>query len=62
MYNPYDLHSFSKLYREEALNETQARHRSVRQRTNREPGARRLVELVRGSASWLLRGAWLTEQ
>jgi hypothetical protein len=61
MYNPYDIHSWSKQYREDAWREAQARHRSPLLRADRQPGTRRLVKLVRGSASWLLRGAWLAE-
>ena len=47
MYNPYDLHSWSKLYREDALREAKARHRNTRQRADREPGREHLVRLER---------------
>ena len=62
MNNPYDVHSWSKLYREDALRQARAAHRSARQRADREPGGGRLVRLVGGRASWLSRGAWLAEQ
>ncbi len=62
MNSPYNLHSsWSKLYREEALREAKARHRSARQGADREAGTGPLVKLVRGRASWLLRGTWLAE-
>ena len=62
MENPYDLHSWSKLYREDALREANAWHRNTPQQADREPATGRLAKLVRGRASWLLRGGWLAEQ
>ena len=43
MNNPYDLHSWSKQYREDALQEARMRHLVQRTRADREPrGLRRL--------------------
>ncbi len=61
MNSPYNLHCWSKLYREDALREAKARHRSARQGADREAGTGLLVKLVRGRASWLLHGRWLAE-
>jgi hypothetical protein len=61
MHNPYDLHSWSKLYREEALQETQTRHLKGRLRASR----RAQPERSRTGLAWnavlaSLRGAKFT--
>jgi hypothetical protein len=57
MNNPYDLHSWSKNYREEALQQAQTRNLVERARTSREPSGLRRVGLAWSNALTLLRGA-----
>ena len=57
MNNPYDLHSWSKQYREEALQQARTRHLVERTRTSREPCWLRRVGLAWSNALTLLRGA-----
>jgi hypothetical protein len=58
MHNPYDLHSWSKLYREEALQETQKRRLKGRLRANRqEQSERSRAGLAWGALLASLRGA-----
>lgn len=45
MNNPYDVHSWSKLYREEKLAEARGRHLVEQTRTQREPRESRRPEL-----------------
>jgi hypothetical protein len=61
MNNSYDLHSWSKQYREERLTEARGRHLLERTRASRDPrGARRSglsswrnpLALLRALASW----------
>ena len=57
MNNPYDLHSWSKHYREEALQQVQTRHLVERRRTSRQLSGLRRVGLAWSNALTLLRGA-----
>jgi hypothetical protein len=50
MHNPYDLHSLSKQYREDALREAQVRHFAARVRASRASGSQGLFGLVRRGA------------
>jgi hypothetical protein len=50
MYNPYELHSYSKQYCEDALREAQARHLADRTHANHGSGGMRLFDLVRRRA------------
>ena len=64
MYNPYDFHSMSKLYREEALQDARTRHLEGRLRAERrrvDPGRSR-GDLVWGALVSLLRSARLAGQ
>jgi len=64
MYNPYGLHSMSKLYREEALRDARTRHLEGRLRAGRrrvDPGRSRAALAWNGLVS-LLRGARLAGQ
>jgi hypothetical protein len=54
MYNPNDLHSWSKQYREDALREAQARHLADSTPDNRGSGDGRLFGFVRRGALALL--------
>jgi hypothetical protein len=62
MNNSYDLHSWSKQYRQERLTEARVRHLLERARESRDPrGARRS-----GLSAWrnplaLVREAWLSD-
>ena len=63
MYNPYDIHSWSKEYREDARREAQARHLADRMRANRRSGGVRLFGLVRrGALALLLRRGVTAEE
>jgi hypothetical protein len=63
MNNPYDIHSWSKLYREEALHEARTRHRERLLRAIREPGGLRRVGLSwSGALAPLLRKVRPSEQ
>ena len=56
MNNPYDVHSWSKLYREDALREAKARHLADRARAERTSSGARLLRFVRrGALATLLR-------
>jgi hypothetical protein len=58
MHNPYDLHSWSKLNREEALQETQTRHLKGRLRAKRRAQPERSrAGLAWGAVLSSLRGA-----
>ena len=64
MYNPYGIHSMSKLYREEALRDARTRHLEGRLRAERrrvDPGRSRPA-LAWGALVSLLRGATLAGQ
>ena len=64
MYNPYGLHSMSKLYREEVLRDARTRHLEGRLRAERrrvDPGRSRPA-LAWGALVSLLRGARLARQ
>jgi hypothetical protein len=56
MNNLYDLHSYSKLYREERLAEVSRRHLVERARANREPRESGRLRLPWRNALALLRG------
>ena len=57
MHNPYDLHSLSKQYREDALREAQAQHLADRTRDSHGSSGMRLLDPVRrGALALLLRG------
>jgi hypothetical protein len=61
MYNPYGLHSMSKLYREEAVSDARTRHLEGRLRAGRrrvDPGQSR-ADLAWGGLLSLLRSARL---
>ena len=47
MHNPYELHTWSKQYREDALREAQVRHFEARARTNRASGSQGLFGFLR---------------
>ncbi len=56
MHNPYDVNTWSKLYREDALREAQARHLVARAHGERASGGVGLFRRVsRGSLAALLR-------
>ena len=57
MNNPYDVHSWSKLYREERLTEANRRHLLERTRAGHEPRGLRRVGLAWRNPLALLRGA-----
>jgi hypothetical protein len=58
VHNPYyDLHSWSKHYREERLAEANGRYLVERARTSREPRGLRRVGLAWSNALTLLQGA-----
>ncbi len=57
MNNPYDLHSWSKHYREDALQEVRARHVVEKSRVCREPRESGRFGLVWRNPLALLRGA-----
>lgn len=60
MNNPYDLHSWSKQYREDALRGARRRHLAERAEEGREPrGPRRTRLAWRNALAPLLRGARL---
>jgi hypothetical protein len=62
MNNPYDdLHSMSKLYREQALLDARTRHLEGRLRAERRPAdpGRKLADLARGALVSLLSSAGL---
>ncbi len=50
MHNPYDVHTWSKLYRENALREAQTRHLADRARAERTSGGARLLRGIRRGA------------
>jgi hypothetical protein len=56
MNNPYDLHSWSKLYREEALQQARTRQLLERARTSPQPSGLRRVGLAWNNALALARG------
>ena len=63
MQNPYDILSWSKHYRQEALQEARRRHSEEQLRVGLRPrGLRRGGLAWRGVLVVLLRGARLTEQ
>ncbi len=57
MNNPYDLHSWSKQYREERLDEVRKRTLAEQARTRREPRESGRLGLVWRKPLALLRGA-----
>ncbi len=58
MNNPYDVHSWSTLYREEAIREAQRRHLVERARAERNPHRlRRAGPVWRSVLALLVRGA-----
>ncbi len=63
MHNPQDLHSWSRLYREEALREARTRLLDEEAGAGREPGGLQRVSLPwRTALETLLRKARPTEQ
>jgi hypothetical protein len=56
MHNPHDLHSWSKQYREERLEEARVRHLLGLARTSREPRGLRSVGLAWRNSLARLRG------
>ena len=52
MNNSYDLHSWSKQYREERLTEARVRHLVERTRASRDPRGARRSGLSSSSSSW----------
>ena len=58
MNNLYDVHSWSKFYREDALREARVRHLADRARPNHTSGGAGLLGLFRrGALATLLRGS-----
>ncbi len=57
MNNPYDLHSWSKLYREEALQEARRRHIVEQAKVGREPRQSGRLGISWRNPLALLRGA-----
>ena len=58
MNNPYDVHSWSTLYREEAIREAQRRHLVERARAERNPHRlRRARSVWRSVLALVVRGA-----
>ncbi len=56
MHNPYELHTWSKQYREDALREAQVRHFEARVRTNGASGSQGFFGFLRsGDRTQLLR-------
>ena len=61
MNNPYDIHSWSKQYREEALHEAQRRHLVEQVRARRESRESGRLGLSWRNSLALLRGAYFSE-
>jgi hypothetical protein len=61
MNNPYDVHSWSKQYREEALRQARVQHLAERARASRAPREWGQLGLAWRNPLAFLRGAWFAE-